>query len=180
MDITVGDEDCRKCGCWLQCPVSFEFGLCPACRIKAKPTACGSWYKRDIFNMERSIFDAEDYGDIICITDLSDGSTVRRTVTGDTTRVIDNIAESFGHLSGRRVIYRDTSGVWDEIVVTANKFSGFAAIGVRTLEEALKEITRRSSQDLPTLAKLIADAPSHMQVDTDKSGRVVAIRFLNS
>lgn len=76
-----------------------------------------------------------DLQDILAIEDLDAGNL---SVTNDAEGVIARLAAS-GGLGERRLIYRDTDGVWDELQHDAKgRFAGFGAIRARTLGDALQ------------------------------------------
>jgi hypothetical protein len=71
--------------------------------------------------------------DLLLITDLDQG----RSVTNDAENVIADLARTYD-LTARRVIYRDTMGVWDGLAVNRGKFTGFVAIDARTRDDAVQ------------------------------------------
>lgn len=50
-------------------------------------------------------------------------------------------------LQGRRLIYRDTEGIWDEMLIDAAsmEFAGFSLIGATSLRDALAAVAALSS-----------------------------------
>ena len=83
----------------------------------------------------RAKFSYQVVGRVIAIIDRDEG----RSVTNDADRVIATLATNFD-LSGYRVIYRDTRGVWDELLVADGKFDGFRCINETELEAALAKV----------------------------------------
>ncbi|QEE39817.1 MULTISPECIES: DUF6011 domain-containing protein [unclassified Methylobacterium] len=177
------NDACRICGKPLTDPLSVAVGFGPVCRITAKMRTIGD-RQQDLFGHERATYTRETRGDVILITDLNKG----RTVTNDAESVIGDLVECLGDLAGKRIVYRDTSGVWDELVVTSNRFTGFRSVGVRTPEEVLakiaREVARAPARSSSTLSEFLAGGASSMdevlQVDTDWSGRVLEVRFPNA
>ena len=105
--------------------------------------AAGEWLRREVVDVERKSRAAllvtpllVPGGEVIVILDLDEGG---RTVTNDVENVIADLA-SHTPLDGKRVIYRDTSGLWDEILVEGGRFASFAPIRARTIAEALERI----------------------------------------
>lgn len=45
-----------------------------------------------------------------------------------------------------RILYRDTMGQWDELVVKNNEFAGFRHIGGETAGEAIKNAQKKQEQ----------------------------------
>jgi hypothetical protein len=70
---------------------------------------------------------------VLVVVDLNDGGT---TVTNDAEAVVDDLSRTHS-LRGRRIIYRDTEGVWDELQHDGRRFTGFGHIGAKDVDEAL-------------------------------------------
>lgn len=79
----------------------------------------------------RSSYTTQIQAGVIFLVDLDKGMSV----TNDAENVIADLARR-GLLVGRRVIYRDTSGRWDELKHDGQRFTGFAPL--MTMEEVLK------------------------------------------
>jgi hypothetical protein len=57
--------------------------------------------------------------------------------------VIDDLVRQGFDLSQYRVIYRDSRGIWDELLVDrTGHFAGFSSINERELPAALAKLTR--------------------------------------
>lgn len=68
------------------------------------------------------------------------------TITNDVEAVLADVHACLC-TSGRRVIYRDSLGTWDEIVHDgAGGFRGFRAIGARLLGDALAHVAEQEGQ----------------------------------
>jgi hypothetical protein len=87
----------------------------------------------------RSVYSRTVHGNVIAITDHDAG----RSVTNDAENVIaDLVAQGFD-LARYLVIYRDTRGIWDQILVDCTgHFAGFSTINERDLTAALIRVTR--------------------------------------
>ena len=86
----------------------------------------------------RAIYSYTVHGNVIAIVDYDQG----RSVTNDAENVIADLGACFD-LSRYHVIYRDTRGIWDQLLVNhAGRFAGFSSINVRDLDEALTRVTR--------------------------------------
>ena len=87
----------------------------------------------------RSVYSRTLHGNVIAITDHDQG----RSVTNDAENVIaDLVAQGFD-LSRYLVIYRDTRGIWDQLLVDrTGHFAGFSSINERDLAAALAKVTR--------------------------------------
>lgn len=108
---------------------------CPACGEPARLSP--SWLDTGL----RSSFTWHVFGGFILVVDLDAGMTI----TNDAERVVEVLARAVA-LPGRRVLYRDTDGRWDELVVAGGlrrdvpgrpvvvdgfRFASFNAIGAR-------------------------------------------------
>lgn len=86
----------------------------------------------------RSAWHHQVIGNVVAIYD--DYSGTEMSVTNDAEQVIDAIVSLGINLTGKRVIYRDTDGRWDEMAIRDNQFSAFRPIGEQSLEAALRKI----------------------------------------
>jgi hypothetical protein len=75
----------------------------------------------------------------VLVVDQDEGTSV----TNNAEHVIADLTRA-QVLAGRRVLYRDTDGRWDELVVQGGVFAGFAPIGATTLEAAIARAEGRS------------------------------------
>jgi hypothetical protein len=90
-------------------------------------------------NKHRSVYTRQVFGNIIAIIDHDDG----KSVTNDAENVIDDLARQGFDLSQYRVIYKDTRGVWDQMLVDrTGRFAGFSCINEHDLPAALAKLTR--------------------------------------
>jgi|SRR5215831_18626694 len=79
------------------------------------------------------------HGNVIAIIDHDGG----RSVTNDAQNVIDDLTRQDFDLSKYRVIYRDTRGIWDQLLVDrTGHFAGFSNANERDLSAALARLTR--------------------------------------
>jgi hypothetical protein len=86
----------------------------------------------------RATYSYTVHGNVIAIVDYDQG----RSVTNDAENVIADLDACFD-LSKYQVIYRDTRGIWDQILVDrTGYFAGFSSINERDLSAALAKITR--------------------------------------
>lgn len=109
---------CKVCGKPLADELSMRAGMGPICRQNAGPRTA------DLFS-SRSDFGVEQDGDVLIIRDLDRGG---RSVTNDADGVIMDLAKRGLLCDGMRVIYRDSSGEWDEMLHRGGLFSTFRAI----------------------------------------------------
>jgi hypothetical protein len=83
--------------------------------------------------------DATSERGFVLLEDLGTGMTI----SNDAARVVRWLAEA-GVLEGpRRVLYRDTSGVWDELLHKDGRFVDFAPVGAHSRAEAVQTARRR-------------------------------------
>jgi hypothetical protein len=77
-------------------------------------------------------------GEFICVVDLDVG----RSVTNDAENVVADLARIVpGGLKDKRIIYRDSEGTWDEMLLMGGEFAGFRFLGTTNKDEAI-EIAR--------------------------------------
>jgi hypothetical protein len=79
----------------------------------------------------------EIHANVIAITDPDDGA---KSVTNDAANVIADFAAKGFDLSKYRVIYRDTRGIWDEMLVGNGVFVDFRSLNERDLTAALAKL----------------------------------------
>lgn len=84
----------------------------------------------------RAIYTYTIHKSVIAIVDHDLG----RSVTNDADNVVDDLARAGLDLAAYRIIYRDTRGIWDEIVIDRDRFAGFRSINVGSRAEALAKI----------------------------------------
>lgn len=90
-------------------------------------------------NNLRAVYSCTIHGDVIAIVDHCQG----KSVTNDAENVIADLAARFD-LSRYRVIYRDSLGTWDQLLVdSTGHFAGFSSLNERDLPAALAKLTRR-------------------------------------
>ena len=89
-------------------------------------------------NKLRTIYSYTIHGDVIAIIDHDQG----KSITNDAENVIADLAVHFD-LSKYRVIYRDTRGIYDQLLVDrTGHFAGFSSLNARDLPAALAKLTR--------------------------------------
>lgn len=82
-------------------------------------------------NCEHRIFD-----DVVVINDMS---LSNNTVTMRIEDMLKRLNDVYGDLSLKRVIYRDSAGIFDEVVINERgKFVKFSYLGEQNLYEAMK------------------------------------------
>lgn len=73
---------------------------------------------------------------ICCVIDKDTNGFA--SVTNDANNVVRQMLKNAGEFD--RIIYRDSMGIWDELVVQEGEFAGFAPIGEKDLEKALEAV----------------------------------------
>jgi hypothetical protein len=87
----------------------------------------------------RSFYSYEVVDNIIAIIDHGEG----KSVTNDAENVIEDLARQGFDFTHYRVVYKDTRGIWDQILVDrAGHFAGFSSINERDLPAALGKLAR--------------------------------------
>jgi hypothetical protein len=79
---------------------------------------------------------------VICIVDADQG----KSVTNDAEGVVADLARCGFDLS-LPVIYRDTQGVWDQIVVEKGRFNRFASLGQVSKDAAKRLVVEANYED---------------------------------
>ncbi len=120
-----GYTHCTVCSRPLSDHVSMSVGMGPICRQNAGPPI------EDLFN-SRSDFEATVEGDIVLVVDLDLGG---KSVTNDAVLVIQDLIVRGILADYRRVIYRDSMGLWSEILHRDGAFSTFAPIADRPVKD---------------------------------------------
>ena len=92
-----------------------------------------------------STFSVVERPGFICLIDHDEG----RSVTNDAENVIASLRAAAYDLTTNRVIYRDTRGVWDELLVVDGAFAGFASISEANLDAAISKARRRGPVPIP-------------------------------
>jgi hypothetical protein len=90
-------------------------------------------------NKLRAVYSYTTHGDVIAIVDHHQG----KSVTNDAENVIADLARRGFDLARFRVIYRDTRGIWDQLLVDrTGHFAGFSNLNERDLSGALGKLAR--------------------------------------
>jgi hypothetical protein len=92
----------------------------------------------------RSKYDYKVIAGILCVVDADEEGA--RSVTNDAEQVVAEL-HALGLLPpGRRLIYRDSTGAWDEMVVReGGLFVGFAPLRAKSLLEALQVVQKQEA-----------------------------------
>ncbi len=86
----------------------------------------------------RNSYTLTEHGEFLCLVDSGQG----RSITNDAEAVIAELAASGHDLGRKRVLYRDTMGYWDELVVKDGQFSRFGPIHETDLSRAIAKARR--------------------------------------
>lgn len=63
------------------------------------------------------------------------------SVTNDIEAILDDIRVQ-GRIAGAKVVYQDSTGIWDQIIVDANgRFRDIKVLGARSEREAVLRVT---------------------------------------
>jgi hypothetical protein len=109
---------------------------------------------------------APDTCRVIVVRDLDDGGP---SVTNAAEYVVERLSATFGGLAGKRIVYRDSDGRWDELVHDGRRFVGFGSFGANTLDGALavlreRERERRGRKHSHVDVELTTEAGAHYVV----------------
>lgn len=94
------------------------------------------------------IWDVRD--DIIVIYDLHTIENSSVTVTNDIENVIDVVNIGMKGIGTRKVIYRDTESIYDEVVIKDNKFFKFRSLNEPSYSNAIKKLKENKSWQVLT------------------------------
>jgi hypothetical protein len=83
----------------------------------------------------RARYTFERVGDVVFVVDLDEG----RSVTDDAAAVIRDLIERGIDVDRMMIVYRDISGLWDQITTKRGAFSGFRSLGVLDRIEAVRK-----------------------------------------
>jgi hypothetical protein len=158
-----GAAACERCHRALKDPVSIAARLGPVCRRKLGvavpadqgmlPSGLEDRTRESYRNARRGrswTYHLED--GFVVVADLGTGMSV----TNDAERVVQSLAAEVP-LKGKRIIYRDTEGRWDELRHQGGRFSHFHALGATSAAEAM----------VLARAAVITPPPGYEVVDTN-------------
>lgn len=80
---------------------------------------------------------------VVCVIDHDTGGA---SVTNDAENVIRDLVEAGVNLAAMPVIYRDSMGVWDQLVVRDGEFADFRSLGATSLREALDKLPKTEGE----------------------------------
>ncbi len=83
----------------------------------------------------RSMYQMKTVDGVICIMDLGGD----KSATNDMEDIVDDLGRAGIRLDGP-VIYRDSDGIWDEVLVQNNTFRGFRSLNKHSEAEAVAAV----------------------------------------
>ena len=113
----------------------FKIGAHPRCLFKKKPILVNATL--NIFGHSAAIR-CEVVDNVLCIEDAMGDISI----TFDAYHIVEKLI-SKGIDPSINVVYKDTIGVWDQILVKNGRFAGFAYLGASNREAAIKKVERR-------------------------------------
>lgn len=86
--------------------------------------------------MLKARFTAFQRGNVVCLEDQSEeyGTT---TITNDAEAVVQHVLNNF--FGAQHIVYRDSEGMWDELLFSDGKFVGFKALRATDFREAVEK-----------------------------------------
>jgi hypothetical protein len=91
----------------------------------------------------RAYYEHKLISGVLCVIDLNQAGA--RSVTNDAEKVVAELYAKGLLPEGRQLIYRDTEGMWDEMLWQgAGKFAGFAMLRTHSLLDALAMIRKEA------------------------------------
>lgn len=116
-------------------------GYGPICRMHSKNSHVGG-PTYDMFG--GADFDFTTRESVIVIRDLNGGG---RSVTNDLFNVVTSIEAQVGSLSGMTLIYRDSMGIWDQIIIDEKSGTPkIVPLNETSEEAALRKVLRPLSR----------------------------------
>ena len=93
---------------------------------------------RSRYTEHRASYSCTVHGNVVAIIDHDQG----KSVTNDAENVIADLAACFD-LSKYRVIYKDTRGIWDQLLVDrTGRFAGFSRYVKSTITSTTTQVTQ--------------------------------------
>ncbi len=92
----------------------------------------------------QAIFDYLLIDEVIVIYDLHNELNCSKSVTNDIENVIDIINTNLHGIGNRKVIYRDTRHIFDEVVIQDNQFLKFNMLNEVDIKNAIKKMNNRT------------------------------------
>jgi hypothetical protein len=109
---------------------------------------------------------------VVLIVDHDQG----RSVTNDVQGIFADLVAQGLDLEAHRVIYRDTLGTWDELLVGVNgSFGGFAPLGAHTEAEAIAKLEARWNEDREHFRWLAENAEPERPLPEPSHAEIVAM-----
>jgi hypothetical protein len=90
----------------------------------------------------RAYYEHKLIGGVLCVIDLNQEGA--RSVTNDAEKVVAELHAKGLLPAGRKLIYRDSTGIWDEMLVEAGRFTRFAPLRTNSLLDALAMIRKET------------------------------------
>ena len=88
--------------------------------------------------MYHADFDYEVVNDVVAFFDLDLGNN---SVTNDIHYTLEILKSRVDNLAQKKIIYRDSMGIFDEVVINENgAFMGFCSINETTLDKAITKL----------------------------------------
>ncbi len=106
--------------------------------------------------MTKAVYSWAVVDGVICVTDENGP----RSVTNDAEAVIADLARKGVDLASMPVVYRDTEGTWDQLVVEDGRFDGFRLLG----EEDRDRAVARAKEYMPTLNASVGKPEAKMSL----------------
>lgn len=118
---------CSKCGKSLSDPISISFRLGPVCRLNKK---LENMNNGNLF-ASRAEYEYDIEGSILWIADKGG----MKLVTNDIENILADIAKD-QDISRKKIMYKDSDGIWDEIraTIATKKVEGKDVVSISNLE----------------------------------------------
>ncbi len=130
------NTNCTICGKNLTDPISIEHGIGPVCRVRLKNEEMN---QGNLFS-SRANYDWRIDDDIIAIVDKGGG----KTVTNDIDNILKDISTEIPNLDKFQIIYQDSFGIWDGVIVKGARCIQFFSINETEYQKAKEKLNHNS------------------------------------
>ncbi len=89
-----------------------------------------------------SVFSWYICNNTIIIKELETSSDLHISVTNNIENVISIVNKELNGIGNRKVIYRDSDLIYDEVIIKDNRFSEFKCINTQSYLDAIKKVNK--------------------------------------
>lgn len=133
---TPDHDRCTVCRRGLSSPAARAAGMGPVCARRNGVSLGGVEGAKEPM---QAVYSYQIAHGVLCIVDSGTGASV----TNDADRVIRTIGSHLDLAAVKGVIYRDTRGIWDEMVLKDGEFETFRSINAEDRDDAIIALKKR-------------------------------------